>query len=186
MESRAITEQVFQERFDLADALADEDPEEHLQTIGLFMADKYAYLEYFMSVPQFIPRGSTGWVIPRPPQMAVHGLDVAATLAAGGFVLSLEFESGEDAVFAVLFQRQRKTVQPVLCESLNTADTTGVFRAKVELLREALQAWLRSMLEPFNRVVERCLCVKEELMMRAWHPDRVMRLLEAGIDMEDM
>jgi hypothetical protein len=60
MESRAITEQVFQERSALADALEVVDPEEQLQTIGLFVADKYAYLEYFTS------GGSTGWVIPRP------------------------------------------------------------------------------------------------------------------------
>jgi hypothetical protein len=116
----------------------------------------------------------------------VHELDVDATLAAGGFILSLEFTNGEDAVFAVLFQRQRKVIRPVFCESLNTADTTGAFRAKVDALREAFVAWLGALLEPFNRVVERCLCVKEELMMRAWHPDRVLRLLEAGIDVEDM
>ena len=27
---------------------------------------------------------------------------------------------------------------------------------------------------------------KEELIQRAWHPDRVARLLEAGMDLEDM
>ncbi len=31
-----------------------------------------------------------------------------------------------------------------------------------------------------------CLTVKEELMMNRWHPDRVLHLLEAGVDVEDM
>lgn len=32
----------------------------------------------------------------------------------------------------------------------------------------------------------RCNIFKEELMMNRWHPDRVLKLLEAGIDVEEM
>lgn len=36
------------------------------------------------------------------------------------------------------------------------------------------------------RLQERCKQVKEEIMMRAWHPSRVEKLLLAGYDIEDM
>jgi hypothetical protein len=28
--------------------------------------------------------------------------------------------------------------------------------------------------------------IREELMMKAWHPSRVMKWIEAGMDMEDL
>jgi hypothetical protein len=34
--------------------------------------------------------------------------------------------------------------------------------------------------------MERCAIYKEEIMMRAWHPSRVEKLLEMGYDIEDM
>lgn len=36
------------------------------------------------------------------------------------------------------------------------------------------------------RSQERCKQVKEEIMMRTWHPNRVEKLLLAGYDIEDM
>jgi len=42
--------------------------------------------------------------------------------------------------------------------------------------------WLTSQ----RRVNKRCSSVKEGIMMKAWHPSRVERLLLAGIDIEDM
>ncbi len=46
--------------------------------------------------------------------------------------------------------------------------------------------WFERVLGDYLRPVRRCLRVKEELMMNRWHPDRVFRLLEMGIDEEDM
>ena len=46
--------------------------------------------------------------------------------------------------------------------------------------------WFERVLGDYLRPVRRCLRVKEELVARVWHPDRVLRLLEAGIDEEDM
>jgi len=37
-----------------------------------------------------------------------------------------------------------------------------------------------------KRCMERCKSYKEEIMMKAWHPTRVEKLLEMGYDMEDM
>ncbi len=37
-----------------------------------------------------------------------------------------------------------------------------------------------------ERQLERCAVYKEELMAATWHPDRVMRWMEAGLDVEDM
>lgn len=37
-----------------------------------------------------------------------------------------------------------------------------------------------------ERCITRCKAVKEEIMIRTWAPERVLRLLEAGYDIEDM
>jgi len=37
-----------------------------------------------------------------------------------------------------------------------------------------------------DRCMKRCALYKEEIMMKAWHPSRVERLLEMGYEMEDM
>jgi hypothetical protein len=37
-----------------------------------------------------------------------------------------------------------------------------------------------------KRCVERCAKYKEQIMMKAWHPSRVEKLLEMGYDIEDM
>jgi hypothetical protein len=34
--------------------------------------------------------------------------------------------------------------------------------------------------------MERCATYKEEIMMKAWHPSRVEKLIEMGYDMEDI
>jgi hypothetical protein len=36
------------------------------------------------------------------------------------------------------------------------------------------------------RTMQRCYAIKEQLMMKAWHPSRVYRLLELGYAIEDM
>jgi hypothetical protein len=37
-----------------------------------------------------------------------------------------------------------------------------------------------------ERIVQRCALVFEELAKTVWHPQRVERLMLAGVDMEDM
>jgi hypothetical protein len=40
--------------------------------------------------------------------------------------------------------------------------------------------------ESQTRAHARCAAIKEEIMKKAWHPSRVLYLLEAGYDVEDM
>jgi hypothetical protein len=40
--------------------------------------------------------------------------------------------------------------------------------------------------ESKERSLRRCKSYKEEIMMKAWHPSRVEKLLEMGYEMEDM
>jgi hypothetical protein len=37
-----------------------------------------------------------------------------------------------------------------------------------------------------DRIVQRCALYFEELAKKVWHPQRVERLMLAGVDMEDM
>lgn len=37
-----------------------------------------------------------------------------------------------------------------------------------------------------KRMQDRCKAIKEELMMVVWHPDRVCKWMQAGLDVEDM
>jgi len=50
-----------------------------------------------------------------------------------------------------------------------------------ELLRRWKWHWRN---ESQQRIQERCSIIKRELMERMWHPQRVMKLLEAGYEME--
>jgi hypothetical protein len=40
--------------------------------------------------------------------------------------------------------------------------------------------------ESQSRAYIRCAAIKEEIMIKTWHPSRVLYLLEAGYDIEDM
>jgi hypothetical protein len=40
--------------------------------------------------------------------------------------------------------------------------------------------------ESKRRCNKRCATYKEEIMMKAWHPSRVEKLIEMGYDMEDI
>lgn len=41
--------------------------------------------------------------------------------------------------------------------------------------------------EKYERyILDRCNTIKEQLMMKAWHPNRVEKWIDAGIDVEDM
>jgi hypothetical protein len=62
-------------------------------------------------------------------------------------------------------------LQPPLVEAVN------------QMVREAAAFAIRQSKE---RCTERCKTYKEQIMMKAWHPSRVERLLEMGYDPEDM
>jgi hypothetical protein len=51
------------------------------------------------------------------------------------------------------------------------------------LIRNATITWAQL---SRDRCTTRCAIYKEEIMMKAWHPSRVERLIEMGYDMEDM
>jgi hypothetical protein len=53
-------------------------------------------------------------------------------------------------------------------------------------LEKGLNRWFDLWFGEMNRSIGRCLSIKRDLMENRWHPDRVMRLLEAGIEVEDM
>lgn len=100
-------------------------------------------------------------------------------LDEGGFVI----QSGERSIadgFAYRVRIKRGRKLPYLdLEPLNQ-------RQSSRSAEMGIHAWFERCLGDYLRPVRRCLRVKEEIMMRAWHPDRVLRLLEMGIDEEDM
>ena len=55
---------------------------------------------------------------------------------------------------------------------------------RVQQLNIEIQQWM--LRKSKERTNERCKTYKEEIMMRAWHPMRVQKLLEMGYDIEDM
>ena len=57
----------------------------------------------------------------------------------------------------------------------------------IEGINVALRDWAGLMaMESKRRCMARCTIYKEEIMMKAWHPSRVLRLLEMGYEPEDM
>jgi len=57
----------------------------------------------------------------------------------------------------------------------------------VEQFNQENQYWLKELAESSKeRCLERCAIYKEQIMMKAWHPSRVEKLLEMGYDIEDM
>jgi hypothetical protein len=48
------------------------------------------------------------------------------------------------------------------------------------------QSMLKMNQESKQRCVTRCAAYKEEIMMTVWHPRRVEKLIEMGIDLEDV
>jgi len=56
-----------------------------------------------------------------------------------------------------------------------------------EDINVALHGWAGFMaIESKKRCNARCTQCKEEIMMKAWHPSRVLKLLELEYDVEDM
>ena len=57
----------------------------------------------------------------------------------------------------------------------------------VRRINEEVQYGMKVLAEESKeRCIERCKEYKEQIMMKAWHPSRVERLLEMGYEMEDM
>ena len=55
---------------------------------------------------------------------------------------------------------------------------------RVQQLNREIQQWM--LRKSKERTNERCKTYKEQIMMKAWHPTRVQKLLEMGYDIEDM
>lgn len=61
------------------------------------------------------------------------------------------------------------------------------YSANLQLLyNDKLRALEKERKVSKQRTQQRCTLFKEGIMMKAWHPDRVERLLLAGYDVEDM
>ena len=53
-----------------------------------------------------------------------------------------------------------------------------------EIIQQLNDVWMEPQRK--ERCMERCAQYKEEIMMKAWRPSRVEKLLEMGYDVEDM
>lgn len=54
------------------------------------------------------------------------------------------------------------------------------------VLQQVIDELLQEKEESKQRSHQRCALIKEEIMMKAWHPKRVEQLIELGYDVEDM
>lgn len=81
-------------------------------------------------------------------------------------------------VFKLLFQDQRVRSQflfnPIYMKIRN------------ESKRRAEKIFSKIVEEYERDILDRCNTIKEQLMMKAWHPNRVEKWINAGIDVEDM
>lgn len=84
----------------------------------------------------------------------------------------------------------RAVVKKMLEQSIQRQKARGVEEGHLCVLRELTGVVEFQLAELARTARQACKeqrdALKEELMMNRWHPDRVMRLLEAGIDVEDM
>ena len=69
----------------------------------------------------------------------------------------------------------------------HTMDLRQMAPETVQCLNKDIRAWANYLIqESKERSLKRCKEYKEEIMMKAWHPTRVQKLLEMGYDIEDM
>ena len=90
-----------------------------------------------------------------------------------------------------------ETLPELPCTLVNLLSRGSIYTPLLELfymhpttilhINAELRKWPRVFnQESKKRCIERCLLYKEEIMMKAWHPSRVEKLLEMGYDHEDM
>lgn len=183
MDTSQIAPLLMKEAAELVYALYD-GPPVPLFYVGLLGKTRHIFFETdengvpWLEQEMALPKGSC----------SIAGLDVDGTREQNGIVVMMEMEDGSDIDFTVTFRfdRAKRQMVPVLTKSVNTSNRSTDFEGIEEACETALRAWLDRALGPINRPIQRCLACKEEIMMRAWHPDRVLRLLEAGIDVEEM
>jgi Leucine-rich repeat (LRR) protein len=53
-----------------------------------------------------------------------------------------------------------------------------------EIVQQMNDVWMEP--QSKERCTTRCTACKEQIMMKAWHPSRVEKLIEMGYDIEDM
>lgn len=76
-------------------------------------------------------------------------------------------------------------IEPIsLPEESLVSDVSDVSKVNIWLYPQTMMLLQKDRLLTFLR--ERCNLIKEELMMKMWHPSRVEKMLLAGVDVEDM
>lgn len=94
----------------------------------------------------------------------------------------------DDLTITIIFMKSSSgTIQPVITILY---DTVLVGKSNIENERKrilkCMKVWLENSVQSYNRVVKRCLAIKEELMSVCWHPSRIQKALSSGMDVEDM
>jgi hypothetical protein len=113
--------------------------------------------------------------------------DVNDELLSYEMSVDLILEGFDEVTITLSFQKANKIIHPLITIVL---DTILVGRKAIEKQRRDLlkitRIWVGKEINSYNRSVRRCLEIKEELMASAWHPKRVTKMLEYGMDVEDM
>ena len=82
------------------------------------------------------------------------------------------------------------TLVYLVCTLPHTNERYAPLRMTPDMIQQVnrdTQAWTNYLIqESKERSLKRCKEYKEEIMMKAWHPSRVEKLLEMGYDIEDM
>lgn len=104
-----------------------------------------------------------------------------------------EYEDLEGMLVPVLLELQESKAQRELCwyskEGLlfDIYKKTDIGKKFLPFLNDIFYPRLHELLKEEKKAkYARSNIIKEELMMRQWHPDRVWKYLEMGIDIEDM
>ena len=142
---------------------------------------KYTFLNHYMShAPSTLLLGSYMALMPKLAQSIPH----TSLLTITDMVLE-----HVDGIRLAFFDRQ-KLVGLIKSGQAITArffpPTPGVSAFLGELNRYFEVRLKERALAVRTEMKARCDTFKEELMMNRWHPDRVMKFVEAGIDVEDM
>lgn len=93
----------------------------------------------------------------------------------------------DDLTITITFMKHGHLIQPVITI---LHDTVLIGKSNIEYERKrilkCMKVWLENSVQSYNRIVKRCLAIKEELMGVCWHPSRVEKALSSGMDVEDM
>ena len=115
-----------------------------------------------------------------------HLLTMQARARVSGAVVKIQILEVVDQGIRWGYRHEKRVVHNIYV--WNNLDFTGC----PEKYQREIAAWLRHVRDTHNepyvraRQVSRTRHFKEELMMNRWHPDRVSKYLDMGIDVDDM